>query len=551
MSRDREKASPGASGGVWLWLAYAALTLRAGFARAAGLDPTALGQDDLWVGFLARHTEAGDLFTYHAPVPMGFLALLKATRWLVPDPELSLQIVPFICGLAVIPLSGWVTTRLTKRWELGLLAAVLVSLHPLAGLHSVRVKQFTWDAVVMLGLLGFGLGRLEPGRPERPWLFAASAMVALAASFNSIFAGAVLLHVRVLQAAAERSERPGVLGRAVASALAYDLFAVLLYYIRIRHQSAEWIVLYWQRHLAFPPATGLDPGWLLGALRRGYGVWMPRGLRPLALLAPIGFVTLLVRQPHRWQALAIAGLAVALPTAALLFVYPFGGFRTDFYFQPLLAVLGAIGAGGLGALVANALERVRPGGAKKRLLRSGIPLALTALLLAVPLPAGRYGTGKASSRNKDLVAVFDELAGSADLILLSPFSRWNIGYYTSRPIETRFQDPRERLLDFHFVEPPSRSFTGLNAVLDDPDLPDRVLLVALIARPQIPDYVNAFRKRGFRLAGGRENDIGSSAVQLWVRRGRTRQLSPGVVSERGPGRRSRQRAPRPSSSPGP
>ena len=102
---------------------------------------------------------------------MGFVVASKPFHALIDHPEFELQIVPSLCGLGLIPLAGWLATHLSGRREVGLLAAVLVLLHPQSGLFAVRVKQFIWDAALMLTVLGIGLPSLDPTRlpPPRSW----------------------------------------------------------------------------------------------------------------------------------------------------------------------------------------------------------------------------------------------------------------------------------------------------------------------------------------------------------------------------------------------
>ena len=363
-------------GRAGLNLVYVGLIAAAAVSRSGGLAPPSLGLDDLWVALVVKFLTPSGLLTYESPVPMGFVVASKPFHALIDHPELGLQIVPFLCALGLIPLAGWLATRVSGRWEVGLLAAVLVLLHPQAGLYAVRVKQFTWDAALMLTVLGFGLPSLDPTRLARPWLAAGVAGAALVASFNTVFAGAIVLHLLLLQTLLGRASSGTSVRRTLVAVVTFDAFAVLLYFGRFQDQAKDWLLVYWQRHEGFPPVAGFDIPWVQAAAARAYGRWLPPGWRAFTPMAAIGVGWLLLQRRHRWQGLALAAMAVVLPTAALALLYPIGGGRTDYYFQPLLAVAGG-----------DWRRRTRRGTAAGRLVGAS-PAACTATPCRSPVGGG-------------------------------------------------------------------------------------------------------------------------------------------------------------------
>lgn len=503
----------------WRWLAYAALMVWAGTRWSSGFAPPALGQDDLWVAFLVKFATAGDLLTYQAPVPMGFIAAEQLVApWF--SGELSLQIVPFVCGLAILPLAGWATSRLTGRWELGLLAATLVCLVPDLGPFSVRVKQFTWDAAALLVLLAIGARHLDPEEPARPGALALAAGIALLFSFNTIFLGFVLCHIRIVMSLSDRR----ALGRAVVAALAYDVFAWLLFTYRLDAQSADWVVRYWQKQYAFPQFVpsweeGLPTGWLQGAGGRAYFTWLPKVWEHWTLLAPAGLLTLFLTRRTRWQGLALLAFLVALPVAGLLMLYPFGGGRPDFFFKPTLAVLAAVGIGAFARALAAGVQRIGAVEHRAKLVATLVPLLVIAAIVArAPRRPITYGSGRMTTAVRDLVAWVDSIARPDDLILLTVRSRWNVGYYTTLPLKVGFTEPTQKLFDFETVSPRSQVAANLARQLQAEGAPDRVLFVGIFEGKALPIYERQFRRAGFDVEKVRDLPKAKSAAYEFVRR---------------------------------
>jgi hypothetical protein len=459
---------------------------------------------------------------------MGFVASLIVSSSIVSQQELALQIVPFLCGLALIPLAAWVTTRLTGRWELALLAAVVVGLHPFGGPYSVRVKQFTWDAAVFLGLVGLGLPELDPQRRPRPWRLALTSALALPLSYTSVFAGAVLCQTRALMSLVRRSDlrRRDVLS-AAGAALTWDAFAALFYALRLRGQSGGWVREYWQRFHAFPTAApslagGIDLTWLVPATKRAYGTWLRYGRWWLVALAAVGIAYLLLQKRRRWQGLFLAVFCALPPLAGSWLLFPFGGGRTDFYFQPLLAVLGSIGVGALAHLLAATWIRIRLRPTVADPLRIAVTLTVLAFcLLIFRLPPTVYGGGDITAEYRNLVATFDEIVQPDDFVLLTPFSLWNVAYYTRHPLRIDFARPGDRRFFQVDLRHRSRHAWRLRAELAAPDLPDRVVFVALLSGARaMRGYEEQFEQAGYQLAYDKavfHAGAKTSAVQIWTK----------------------------------
>ena len=105
MSTLEARGFPGPPSGRFVLVSlYVLLIAATAIARFPGLNPASLWWDDLWVGTLAKASLC-EALTVPNPSPPGFLFVLWILRRLVPSPEWSLQLFPFLCGLAVIQVS--------------------------------------------------------------------------------------------------------------------------------------------------------------------------------------------------------------------------------------------------------------------------------------------------------------------------------------------------------------------------------------------------------------------------------------------------------------
>lgn len=114
VSMQEETRSTGANkqvAGYIIPLAYATLLLATAWARRRGLNPGALRFDDVWVAVLTKSSSIFSLAAVPTSEPLGFVATLWIARRVISDPEVSLQVVPFLCGLAAIRWSAWPLPR--------------------------------------------------------------------------------------------------------------------------------------------------------------------------------------------------------------------------------------------------------------------------------------------------------------------------------------------------------------------------------------------------------------------------------------------------------
>jgi hypothetical protein len=77
-------------------------------------------KDDLVWAAIAKAQDLTTVLTVPAHSSPGFFAVLWVTRRLFGDPEWPLQLLPFFCGIAAIPVMAMAVFRLTERDELAL-----------------------------------------------------------------------------------------------------------------------------------------------------------------------------------------------------------------------------------------------------------------------------------------------------------------------------------------------------------------------------------------------------------------------------------------------
>ena len=116
---------------VALVLGVAAVAVRATLARLPGWNPESLWNDDLVYGAIIRGQDLWSVITAPIHVAPGLFVIWRWLYAVFPDPEWSLQILPFACGIAAIPVMALVVRNLTRDDGLALLAAALTALNPL------------------------------------------------------------------------------------------------------------------------------------------------------------------------------------------------------------------------------------------------------------------------------------------------------------------------------------------------------------------------------------------------------------------------------------
>ena len=170
---------------IGLWFLVAAVGIRAFLARLPGWNPEALWADDLVYGAIVRSEDVWNMLTAPIQVAPGLFLVWRWCLAAFADPEWSLQLLPFVCGIAAIPVMALVVGRLTQDNSLALLAASLTALNPLLAHYTVFVRQYTIEFLVTALFLLAAAGFLRDGDGIDPRRFR---RVALAGGVLPFFA---------------------------------------------------------------------------------------------------------------------------------------------------------------------------------------------------------------------------------------------------------------------------------------------------------------------------------------------------------------------------
>lgn len=389
------------------FVSLAALSLR------HGLAPDSLFLDDEWVAVALRDAGIRERLGLHLPMPVVFALLAGLPGALVPNRHLALQVLPVLAYLASVGLFPVLVHRLTRRpWAAALGAAIMASA-PLTAVLAVRVKHYTLDALVTIGVLlaATRLFRAESFGRFTVWagLIASGVLV----SYASVFLGVTVLCVALVGVwlDGDRIQRRG----AVTTMTLVLLGLVGLFFTGYVGESSRPVMVeYWGPY--FPGSGGWAgagaflvrrvPSLLLGAV--------PAWAGPAVLLAPLGLVWL-------WRAglvrlcLALAGFYGAVAAAAVLRLYPLGAGRTDVFSFPVTTLLICLGT----VLLIESIG--------VRAVRNTLYAACVApfVLFAAVSPGVEYP----DYDDRAVVAWALERLEPDDALVLSPYATFAFAYY--------------------------------------------------------------------------------------------------------------------------
>lgn len=384
--------------------------------RGAGISPSALAallaiagailrvwqyasNNSLWLdeAALARnilHRSPLDLLRpldYAQVAPPGFLLAEKAAASVLGGGELSLRLLPLLCGLAAIALFMRIASRILTGWAVPYAVGLFALATPLVYFSS-QVKQYSSDVLATLIVVAAALSmtpRAGHGERGRGRAVAAAALAGIAVPWFSQPAILVIAAAVVgLTIGALRTRHPDRRSTMIVGA-AWTVSAALASLMALRSvPAADRAYLDWYWAGGFP-ASPWDPANVLWAWERlswTFGVFAT-GLRRTN--GGLGYPW-----SHLFVAFAIAGwwalwrrdrdaaVLVVLPVvatlaAAALHLYPFTG-RVVTFLLPLLLLAVAAGVDAIATRLRPRLEVVAP---VLLAIAAGSPLyaALTAL----------------------------------------------------------------------------------------------------------------------------------------------------------------------------
>ena len=338
-----------------LGLAIIAIVVRAVIARLPGWNPASLWYDDLVYAAIIRTQDFWSMVTAPLHVGPGLLVIWRGFYAIFPDPEWSLQLLPFACAVAAIPLMALVVRTLTNDNALAVLAAGVTALNQLLAHYTVFVHQYTVEFVttalflLVAARISSDIAHIDPRRFGRVALCGG---LATFFSVTSVFASFPIINLCAAYAIRNRTPDRGRTTAILWRAAAYNA-AVFAAYLLLRNRSNPYARALFAdgfmpldsigealgflaengRHLLETSLPGWGTGW---HLRPGTVSW------PLPFLA-LGIGWLLAYRPTRFFGLVVLGFYATRVVASALWIYPLGIERTDVFAFPVAICLFAAG----------------------------------------------------------------------------------------------------------------------------------------------------------------------------------------------------------------
>ena len=411
--------------------AVAAIAAQAALARLPGWNPESLWADDLVYAAIIRSQDVWSMLTVPIHVAPGPFLIWRGLYALFPDPEWSLQLFPFACGIVSIPVMALVVHSVTRDRGLAILAAALTALNPLLAHYTVFVHQYPFVFLVTALLVLAAAHLFRNPDAISPRLFGWTALgggVAAFFSVTSVFLSFPTVNLgAALALRGWRRERRRTI-RILASAAAYNTTVLAAYFV-LRARSNE-LLRGTDLAAGFMPLESAGAAWGFLArngrrlLELGLPSWGEGELTnpvtfswPLPFLA-LGLVWLLARRRTRFLGLVVLGFYAAFVTASAWQIYPLGTGRADIFAFPLSICLFAVGL----QLATQAL----PG---RRLIRLAVAAVVLTVAVVRPLHVEYFDV--------DDVHLVDHLAANLqpeDSLILSPTGAFLAAFYGDWPV---------------------------------------------------------------------------------------------------------------------
>lgn len=380
------------TGGALGWLDVASVVVLAGVALALRWAPPADGHftDDAWQVLGATRGGWRDLVVTGQTQPLYNLAL---TLWadVVGDRGATMYVPALLAGVAGPPLLHLVLRTLDVPWSLASLSGAVLVASPTHVTFSARVKVYTLELVVVLGLVV-----LVPWLARRTWsrrtavLWAAGSLLIAASSSFLLLAVAAAGGVLALHApGAERVRRWAAVGaQAVGS-------AALVAVERSTYDAAA-VGGTWSRTGAFldrdePLRLPLDLVEHAGRVVKAYVQADDRVVAVVLVAAAAGLLLTAWTGRHRVAARFLLACVAIAVLGSLARRVPFGATVQGGWARASLWLVPAV-ATGLALLLALIRRRALPGPRSRRALDAIVAVAAVAVL------ASTIGHGAARDR---------------------------------------------------------------------------------------------------------------------------------------------------------
>ena len=436
--RSRARYGPGPSNRkhwrtarrVALASAVAAVTLQALLARLPGWNPESLWADDLVYGAIVRSQDIWGMIA--APIHMapGPFVIWRVLYGLFPDPEWSLQLLPFACGIAAIPVMALLVRRLTGDDSLAAAAAALTALNPLLAHYTVFVHQYPFDflvtAVFLLAAAHVRGAESEIDASRFGWV-ALGGGLAIFFSVTSVFATFPVVNLAAVRVVRDWSRARRRTVGILLTAAAYNA-TILAGYFLLRARSNDAIRSNFSS--GFMPLDSAGAAWdflATSGLRmleyglpswRDVDIWNPATVSwPLPFLG-LGLAWLLTHRSTRFFGLVVGCFYAAFATASAVGVYPMGAGRPDIFAFPVAIVLFCVGIHAATAALPRA-----------ELFRLAAAAAVVAIAVVNPLRAVYWEVD-----DVHLVDALEPALYPDDGLILSPTGAFLVAFYGHWPV---------------------------------------------------------------------------------------------------------------------
>ena len=508
---------------IALALPVIAVVLRAGAARLPGWNPESLWYDDLVYAASIRSADIWDLITVPLHVGPGLLLIWRGLYAVFPDPEWSLQLLPFASAVAAVPVMALVVGRLTKDDSLAVLAAAVTALNPLLARYAVFVHQYAVEFLItaLFLLAAAGLRQGAPGI-DPPRFRRTALLGGLAAFFSvpSVFVSGPIVNLgaaSVVRGWFMDGRRPD--STILASAAMYNA-TVLGAYFLLRQRSNVYLQDYWAAGFMPTDSTGAMLGFLANNGLRLVDASLPAwGSSPgtVSWMLPfvgLGLGWLLAREQTRLFGMVVVAFFAARLVASALWIYPLGASRVDIFAFPVAICLFAAGV--------HAATAAFPRTATVKLAAAAVAVAF-----ALARPAG---AAYLETDDVPLATIVSSVARPGDGLILSQAGIFLTAFYGTWPATVDAADDtshgtavtlvRDRTLHLPMNSSQERLVTGfLNA-----SQPDRAWYVAYLTRGWEDDVVAAMTRLGYTVRNWHETTTGR--LYLGLRRPQDDSVSP-------------------------
>ena len=416
-----------------LALAGGAVVVRAVAARLPGLNPPSLWHDDLVYGAIIRSESFLDMVTAPIHVAPGPLVLWRGMYTLIPDPEWSLQLLPFVCGIAAIPLMAFVAWRLTGNAAVALLAGAVTSLVQLLAHYTVFVHQYTLEAVITALFLLAATRLVRDGTEVDARRFRRVALAGGIATFFSVpavFVTFPVVNLGALYAVRTWIQRRQPVRSILWSAAAYNAMVAAAWWL-LRSRSNPGIRGRFAE--GFMPVDSVAAAWTFLADQGGRLLMIslpgwtegwsfnPGELSWTLPFIGLGLFWLLARRETRFFGLTVLGFYGARVVASALWIYPLGLGRPDIFSFPVAICLFAAGIHAATVALPHA-----------RAARVAVAAVVVAFALARPVQVG-YWDSNGTPQIQHLLSH----AHADDPVILSPSGVFLAAFYGPWPVTTR------------------------------------------------------------------------------------------------------------------